>query len=320
METNEQTHKKRSPLTLALIVVVALAAAGAGTWIILNPSLSTDNATVERTKATVTSKTSGTIARIAVDEGDFVDAGSSLVDLDTAELLAQKRQAEANLVLVKDTTKLSQVALDRAQADFTRAQRQYQDKVIATEVFEHAEKAFESAQVDAELAAKRVEVAQAQVDLVNATLANTRMVSPFNAVVAKKWMSAGDLLGAGQAVLTLYDRTHAWVTANFDETKLGQLRVGQGVRIRVDAYPDTVFAGKISQIGVSTGNQFSLIPVNNAAGNFTKVTQRIPVKIDFDDPTDLGAASSKRLLPGMSAAVEITNEGGGSWPHLFAKH
>ena len=319
METTEKTTKKRSPLTLTLIVVVLVAAAGAIVAIVLNPSLSTDNATVERTKATVTSKASGTIARIAVGEGDFVDAGAPLVDLDTAELLAQKRQAEANLYLMKDTTKLSQVALDRAQADFARAQRQYQDKVIATEVFEHAEKAFESAQVDAELAAKRVEVAQAQVDLVNATLANARMASPFDAVVAKKWMSAGDLLGAGQAVLTLYDRTHAWVTANFDETKVAQLKVGQGVKIRVDAYPDTVFAGKISQIGVSTGNQFSLIPVNNAAGNFTKVTQRIPVKIDFDDPTDLGTGS-KRLLPGMSAAIDVNTEGGVSWSHLFAKN
>jgi len=303
-KTEAPAKKKRSPFGIIILVAFLVGAAFLA-YIFLSPSLSTDNAMVDRTKATVSTKIMGLIAKINTDEGALVDKGTTLVLLNTAELEAQKKQAEANAVVAQESTSLSQVGMDRALADFNRAQSQYKDKVISTEVFEHAQKAFESAQVDFTLAQKKVEIAQAQVDLINATLKTAVMSAPFDAIVAKKWLEEGDVLQPGAPILTLYERHEAWVTANFEETKISRFKVGQPAVVRVDSYPGLVFHGKVKEIGSNTGNQFSLIPVNNAAGNFTKVTQRIPVKISIDESTDLGDKSAVRLLPGMSATVDV---------------
>jgi membrane fusion protein (multidrug efflux system) len=287
----EAPKKKSNARFLVIIVVAVLALGGFITYMVLNPSISTDNATVDRTKATVSTKMLGLVAKIDTAEGQYVTKGTLMVELDTKELQAQKKQAAANVVLAS-------IEMDRAQSDFNRAQSQYTSKVISTEQFEHAQVAFTQSQ-------KRVDIAQAQLDLVNATLANSSISAPFDAVVAKKWMEEGDVLQPGQPVLTLYESHKAWITANFEETKIASFKIGQNVEIHIDAYPGVVFHGKVSEIGSNTGNQFSLIPVNNAAGNFTKVTQRIPVKILIDESTDLQDPSVKRLLPGMSATVDV---------------
>lgn len=296
----KQSKKFRLILLSALILGVLTTL-----WLLLNPSVSTDNAMVERRKATISTKMMGVIAKINVKEGDLPKAGDVLVEVDTAELQAQKKQAEANLIVVQQGTRLSQVAFDRVQSDYNRAQSQYAGKIISTEAFDHAQKAWESAQVDFTLAQKKVEVAQAQLDLINATIANATLTARFDAVVAKKWLGEGDVLQPGQPVLTLYDRHEATVTANFEETRIPSLKIGQKVEIKIDAYPGVTFHGSIFEIGSNTGNQFSLIPVNNAAGNFTKVTQRVPVKIKFDGSTDLTDTTVQKLLPGMSAVVEV---------------
>jgi len=287
----EAPKKKSNARFLVIIVVAVVVLGGFITYMVLNPSISTDNASVDRTKATVSTKMLGLVAKIDAVEGQFITKGTPVVKLDAAELEAQKKQAEANVVLVR-------IEMDRAQSDFNRAQSQYTSKVISTEQFEHAQVAFTQSQ-------KRVDIAQAQLDLINATLGNATISAPFDAVVAKKWMEEGDVLQPGQPILTLYESHKAWITANFEETKIASFKIGQNVEIHVDAYPGVTFHGKVSEIGSNTGNQFSLIPVNNAAGNFTKVTQRIPVKILIDESTDLQDTSVKRLLPGMSATVDV---------------
>lgn len=298
-------QKKKNNRFIIIILTAVVLGAGFSAWFIMNPSLNTDNAMVERTKATVSAKMVGLVAKINVKEGDFAAKGTLLVELETSELQAQKKQAEANLIVAQGAPNLAKVSLDKAQADFARAQRQYNDKIISTESYEHTEKALQSAQVDFNLAMKKVEVAQAQLDLINATLNNARMTAPFDAVVAKKWMNEGDVLQPGQPILTMFEQHRAWVTANFEETKISRFKVGQNVDIHIDAYPGVVFHGKVEELGVNTGNQFSLIPVNNAAGNFTKVTQRIPVKIQITESTDLKDPQALRLLPGMSAVVDV---------------
>lgn len=297
---------RKRPRPGLLVAVAAVVVLGAlVTWLFLNPALTTDNAAVDRTKASVTTKLMGQIAHIYAKEGDFVPRGALLVELDTSELQAQKAQAEANLAVSQESIKLSQVNMDKVQADFHRAQAQYDQKIISTEVFEHAQKTFQSSQVDFTLAQKKVDITQAQLDLINATLNNARILAPFDAVVAKKWMNEGDVLQPGQPVLTLFDSRTATVIANFEETKIARFRVGQNAEIRVDAYPGVVFPATVAEIGTNTGNQFSLIPVNNAAGNFTKVTQRIPVKFTLTGSTDLQNPQVPRLLAGMSASVDV---------------
>ncbi len=304
MENDKKAKKNNKPF-IAVAAAAAIVGLGFAAYIKLNPVLSTDNAMVERPKATLSTKMMGTISSIAVKEGDIVKKGQTIATLDDAELAAQKKQAEANLVVARQSIGVSKVNLDRANGDLDRAKRQYDHQIISTESYDHALKAAESAQQDFVLASKKVEIAEAQVELIDATLKSTRVTAPIDGVVARKWMSEGDLLSPGLPIVTLYDSHTATVTANFDETKIGRIKIGQKVAIKIDAYPGARFHGTVTEIGYSTGNQFSLIPVNNAAGNFTKVAQRIPVKISIDESTDFEDAAAHRLLPGLSAVVEV---------------
>jgi membrane fusion protein (multidrug efflux system) len=128
--------------------------------------------------------------------------------------------------------------------------------------------------------------------------------SPMDGVAAKRWVLPGDVVQAGQPVFTLYDLKNIWVTANLEETKVGNLRVNDPVEIDVDAYPGMKFHGKVFQIGSYTASEFSLIPANNASGNFTKVTQRVPVKISLEQYG--GAIGTNPVLkPGMSVEVSV---------------
>lgn len=305
METEATKHKKNNKPFIAIVAVAAVLGLGFALYLTLNPVLSTDNAMVERPKATLSTKMMGLISSITVKEGDLVTKGQLLASLDDSELKAQKKQAEANLIVAQQGIRLSQVNLDRANGDLDRSTRQYKNQIISTEAYDHAVKAAESAQQDFVLSSKKVEIAQAQVELITATLNSAQLKAPMDGVVAKKWMNEGDLLSPGLPVLTLYDSHTATVTANFDETKIGKIKVGQSVTFKVDAFPHVTFHGKVTEIGYNTGNQFSLIPVNNAAGNFTKVAQRIPVKISIDESTDFQDPKSYRLLAGLSAVVDV---------------
>ena len=296
--------KKNKP-NLVLIIVIILAIGSAALYFVFNRTLSTDNAMVERTKAVVAAKMLGVVNKINVEEGQTVDKDAILVEIDDKDLVAQRAQADENLAVSLGSYNQTGIALERAQDDFKRAQTQFDQKIISAEQYEHAQKAWESAKADGEVARKRIDAAKAQLAVADANLSNVRLKAPFDGVVAKKWIQVGEVLQPGQPILTLFERHQAWVTANFDETKLSGMRVNQPVTIRVDAYPGKSFPGHIVELGVNTGSQFSLIPQNNAAGNFTKVTQRVPVKIHFNGSTDLGDGSVDRMLPGMSAFIEI---------------
>jgi membrane fusion protein (multidrug efflux system) len=290
---------------LAIIAAIIVIGGGITAWLALNPSISTDNASVDRDRVTISSKIMAHIVKIFVKEGDEVSKGALLVQLDTSDLEAQKTQAAANVVIAQESAQIAQFNFTRAKSDFERAKDQYRHEIISTQAFEHAQTAFDNAQIDATLALKRITVAEGQLAYVNSLLDSATMTAPFDAVVAKKWLHSGDLLQPGQPVLTLFNSQYAWITANLEETKIGKIKVGDPVEIHIDAYPNQVWHGRVEEIGDSTGNQFSLIPVNNAAGNFTKVTQRIPIKIAVIESTDLTNTKVKPLYPGMSAFVDI---------------
>ena len=112
----------------------------------------------------------------------------------------------------------------------------------------------------------------------------------------------GDVVQPGQPIFSVYDNTDLWVTANYEETKISRISLGDSVAISVDAFPDNQFYGKVIQLGTNTASQFSLIPPNNASGNFTKVTQRVPVKISIEQ---VNSSDKVTLLPGMSVEVDI---------------
>jgi membrane fusion protein (multidrug efflux system) len=144
--------------------------------------------------------------------------------------------------------------------------------------------------------------AQAQYDNAMTQLSYTNIVAPVSGRVGHRTVELGQQVERGQALLSIVS-DEKWVMANFKETDLHGMRPGQPVDVKVDAIPDKVFHGKVESISPASGAQFSLLPPDNASGNFTKVVQRIPVKIVFDSESIKGYEDI--LAPGMSSEVEV---------------
>lgn len=155
----------------------------------------------------------------------------------------------------------------------------------------------ESQLLTAEAEAKRL---QALVDQAELELSYTKVLAPESGRLARKTVEPGAMFQAGQAMVALVPE-NVWVVANFKETALGRLRPGQKVSLTVDAYPGIVFRGRVDSIQAGTGAQFSLLPPENATGNFVKIVQRVPVKIVLEDPPD----PEHPLAPGMSVLPEV---------------
>ncbi len=296
---------RRRRVVIPLVLVIVAALAFAWYWYVnLRDFVSTDDAYVDANRVAIASKILGRIARLGTDEGDSVVRGQTLVVLDDSDLRAQLEQADASLTFAQESVVLAKVNLGRAQDDFVLAAQQFKDAVVTREQYDHARHALDAARAEYGIALSRVGTARAQVGVVRSQLENCTIVSPVDGKVAKRWVLQGDVVQAGQPIFSVYDRTQTWVTANLEENDLHHVRVGQDVSISVDTYPGRVFGGKVFQIGSSTAAQFSLIPPNNASGNFTKVTQRVPVKISIGEQHDPGKDPAT-LLPGMSVEVRI---------------
>ncbi|MCG6954421.1 MAG: HlyD family secretion protein [Gemmatimonadetes bacterium] len=291
---------------LILLFVLVLAGLGGGYWYFkLRGVVSTDDAYIDGDRATVTTKMLGRITTLGTDEGDTVQAGQLLVQLDTADLHAHLLQAQAQLDLARQSVKLAEVAEKKAKDDLSRATMQIEGHAITQEAFDHSRSALDEEAAQHAIALSRVEAARASVDVIEQQIADTRVFAPFRGVVAKRWLLPGDVVQPGQPVFTIYDFEHTWVTAVFEETKLRFMPIGSEMDLSVDAYPDRSFSGKVILIGAAAASQFSLIPPANASGNFTKVTQRVPVKIAID--RDSEGVDPVRLLPGMSVVATVHN-------------
>lgn len=271
--------------------------------------VTTDDAFIDGNKLSVSAKILGRITLLNIDEGDSVKQGQLLVQLDSTDLKAQEMQARAALNFARESIKLSAVNLEKAQDDFNRAKQQFNDNVIPKEQFDHLQKAFEVAKAQLNIDKTKIETSKAQVYVIETALLNTSIYSPMNGIVGKRWLLKGDVVQPGQPIFTIFDLKNIWVTADLEETKLSSINIGDKVEISVDAYPDQNFSGKVYQIGSNTASQFSLIPPANASGNFTKVTQRVPIKISIEPVKENGQTDSSpnlNLLLGMSVEIKIT--------------
>jgi membrane fusion protein (multidrug efflux system) len=261
--------------------------------------VSTDDAVIDADRMNISSKMLGRIAALGADEGDTVSAGQMMVQLDISDLRAQSAQGKANLVLAEQNARLARISLDRAKSDADRAQLQYQNQTMTAEQFEHAQNDYHAAQSRLAIAEAQIAASRAQIATIDTSLANATVFSPMRGVVSKRWALPGDVVQPAQPIFSVYRLDSVWVTANLEETKLARLHLGDAVTIHVDAYRGREFSGRVVRIGANTAAQFSLIPPNNASGNFTKITQRVPVKISIlNDPT-------VSLLPGMSVVVKV---------------
>lgn len=293
-------------VVIPLFVVMLGCAIAAYYWYMgTREYVTTDDAFIDANRVSVSTKILGRIDTLTVSEGDTVRAGQVLVQLDDTDLRAQLVQARTALALALENIALSNVSLQKAQMDFRRASAQMNDNVITKEQFDHAQSELESAKARYSISVAQSNSSKAQIGIIETQVRNTVIASPMNGVVSKRWALPGDVVSPGQPVFTVYDLQNVWVTANLEETSIGILRSTDKVELTVDAYPQMKFSGQVLQVGTNTASQFSLIPPNNASGNFTKVTQRVPVKISIK-PVDAQADMKfVQLLPGMSVGVKV---------------
>jgi membrane fusion protein (multidrug efflux system) len=250
-----------------------------------------------------------------------------LLSLNQADALMRTRTStvmvrEKALAALKSDLDLAKLELERNWSLFERrvaGERQFQmaqaavvkleSQILQLQAeHEQAEGSLDEARVehdrlgviDAQIAALEHQAAnlEAQLSQQNVDIQDRTIRSPIPAVIDRTFVLPGEYVQAGQRILLLHDPNEVWVEANIKETQVGRLRLGQKVAVSVDAYPDDTFVGRVSRIGSATTARFALIPTPNPSGNFTKITQRVPVKIDIVDPP-------KPLTPGMMVEVEI---------------
>jgi membrane fusion protein (multidrug efflux system) len=325
--------KRYTPVTVAVVII---AIAGVIWYKDYTSFITTDDAHVELDNVNVSAKMLGRLSKIYVEEGDTVRAGQLLAELDSTDILAQKRQALAGLLqaeaaklqaeakcrLDEDNVKIAQINLNRTQEDFDRAKTQYAGDVITKEQYDHIRKAFETAKAQLESARTQVQVSRTQVNtastaigtanaqtgLVQAQINNTKLYAPCDGVIAKRWLLPGDVAQPGQSIYTINSSKKSWIIIYLEETKMNGVHLGQDVNIHLDAFSKVDFKGKIFSIASGTASQFSLIPASNASGNFTKVTQRIAIKISIDSANNRKSVSEYPILNGMSAEVKIIKD------------
>jgi membrane fusion protein (multidrug efflux system) len=192
-----------------------------------------------------------------------------------------------------------------SQAQVTQAlQKLSQSRYQSAQSIKTGPDQVRAQQAKANAAMADVKQAQAKVDQAALNLSYTHITAPTTGIVNKKNVQVGANLSVGQDLLTIIPLTNLWVTANFKETQLARMRAGQDVSIKVDALGGRKFHGKVTQIGGATGSRLSLFPPENATGNYVKVVQRIPVRIDFTNVQQ--EDGDYALRPGMSVTPEVT--------------
>lgn len=296
---------KKKRMIIPLLILIIAAAVGGYLWYMnLQDFVSTDDAYIDANSVSISSKMLGRITYLGTDEGDTVKAGQVLVRLDDSDLKAQEAAAKAGLELAQKSIPLASVNVSRAQDDFNRGETQFKNAIITKEQYDHLQKALEAAKAEYNIELTKITAAKSQIGVIESQLSNTTITAPMGGVVAKRWVLVGDVIQPGQPIFTIYDVKNIWVTANLEETKLAHIKLGEPVEINVDSYPNVKFSGKVFEIGSYTASEFSLIPPNNASGNFTKVTQRVPVKISISD-TESSSTPQPVLRPGMSVEVSV---------------
>ncbi|MGZ9810733.1 HlyD family secretion protein [Pseudoroseicyclus sp. H15] len=323
-----------------LILVAAVAAIAFGMWLWwqhekVHPS--TDDAYLKANVLTIAPQVPGKVATVAVSENQHVEAGDLLFQIDTGDLQASVQAAQASYDAAVQqasaaTTDLSsaaaqvdsaQAALAQAQDAFQRTQTLFNQGDVAQAALDQATTARDQAQAgldtaQATLAAARertgpqgndnpqVRAAEAQLTLAQTNLARAEVTAPVSGWVANLDLVPGALVSPNMPLFSLVEDGDWWIDANFKETDLARLRPGQPVSIDIDMYPGLTLDGSIDSLGAGSGAVFSLLPPQNASGNWVKVTQRFPVRISLDSrPED----EAMQLRVGASASVTVDTSG-----------
>lgn len=250
--------------------------------------VTTDNAQIDGHYLMLAAKVSGYITAVNVKEGQKVKKGDVLAEIDSRDYDNTLRQVSGELVSIEAKKK-------DADRSYRRFSELYGKAVVSQAQYDTASANF--AEVKAKWDAISAQVSQAQLNL-----ENTKIRAPADGFIAKKSLEPGQFAAPGVPLIGFVDAHERWVTANFKETELDSIRPGAKVAVNVDALSGT-YSGHVASISSATGSTFTLLPPDNATGNFTKVVQRVPVKIEFDHLSD---DEAEQLRIGLSAYVKVS--------------
>jgi membrane fusion protein (multidrug efflux system) len=328
----------RRVLLIVVIIAAAFAAIpGYHYYRYLESHVSTDDAYVDGTVALVSARVAGTVTNVYVEDNWTVKEGQLLLTLDQRDFDVRVDQAQAQLERAKQSVdelyagvqaarsgvSLVQSQLKQAKIDFDRAKSLKEQGIVSAEQYDQADTGLRIAMADEALAEHQLTQAQAalgtQTDdqsryarplVMQAKAAleaakldqgYTKLTAPFAGVVTHKTAHAGNRVQTGEPLLAIVPLGKLYVTANFKETQLTDVRVGQKAEVVADIYPGYTYQGHVDSISMGTGAAFSLLPPENATGNWVKVVQRVPVKIVIDGPVP----EDKPLRLGLSVEVLI---------------
>lgn len=338
MEENKLPQKRNKRIIIIVIglLLFILSIGGIWWWFRSNRMVSTDDARVKGTITAVSAKVNGRIEKVFVKEGDHVEAGQIIAVIEKREFKAQVNQNKANLATAQ--AKLAETIAgsrpqeiaqanasvlqakanlenadknnernkvlygkgaisaqqrDSAQTEHNVAYAQY---LSAVEQYNLREEGSRSE--DVQMAQAQVEQAQAALDDAQIQLEETVIKAPVSGDIGMKSVEEGTVVASGEQLFSICDLADIWIEANVEETYIGRIKIGQYVEFTIDAYPDKKFIGQVIALGPAANSQFALLPTENSSANFTKVTQRLPVKIKVSE-------SNYIFKPGMSAYINI---------------
>ena len=343
---------RRGKLLRGLLVVVVLLLAALALWYFMFGRWfeDTDDAYVQGNQVQITPQVTGTVVAINADDGMRVERGQLLVQLDPADTEVALQQARANLAkTVREVRGLyrsvegaqaelnaRQVTLKRVREDFNRRKDLASTGAISNEELAHARTELAAAEaavagsretfersnalVDDTVVATQPDVQAAAAQLRQAFLNNARagIVAPVSGYVARRSVQVGQRVQPGNALMAVVPTEQMWIEANFKETQLRHMRLGQEVELRSDLYGgDVSYKGRIDSLGLGTGSAFSLLPAQNASGNWIKIVQRVPVRIAID--AKQLAEHPLRIGLSMKAEVSLRDQKGTVLPTETAK-
>jgi membrane fusion protein, multidrug efflux system len=337
LPADEARARRRWPRLILMFVVPLAIVIGGGYWYLTTGRfVSTDDAYVQAAMLTVSSNVAGRVVSVEVHDNQYVKEGQVLFRINDAsynasrdKALAALQAAELQVETMRATyrqrlsdLKAAQDTLDWAQREFNREQSLMASHTVSQAQFDqarhgldaaHAQVASANEQIAAALAAlggnpdiqtekhPMVEQAQAVLDQTEIDLGDTIIHAPMNGTVTLvDKLPLGTYLTPAMPTFSLIGTDHTWIEANYKETDLTHMKVGQTATLDVDAYPDITFKARVQSLSPGTGSEFSVLPAQNATGNWVKVVQRLPVRLVVDNPDP-----QRPLRAGMSVNVDV---------------
>ena len=335
---------------LMMLLLVPAIIAGISAWVYLHGGryISTDNAYIKTDILSISANVSGMVTEVLVRESDSVTKGQMLIKVDDQPYIIAVARAEANLANVRgdiESLKAEYVNKDleiaKVQNDLEyrtqeleRIRSLYEQNSISGVIFDQAQYAKRSAERDlaekqqalqvtrarlidpswATDAHPRVKQALAELDKARLDLSHTEVLAPADGIIAGANTHPGENVISGSPLMNLVDRRRLWIQANFKETDLTYLQVGQSAEISVDTYAGQSWHGHVAVITPATGSEFSLLPAQNSTGNWVKVVQRVPVLLLLDDYN-----GTPLLASGMSTEVRVDTGHSRTLPWVAAR-